>query len=146
MISWRDSTSAQCQADLEDLLDEAIQVAAEHIAENYGLTPVGIMVSDQGAKSIVMVDENVAHSSSSSATPLRDEVIARFRASSESIRSCAVVSQVVQEGSSDPILEVLFEHREFAMQVLIPYSMPDPQTFNVGDMRYAQAQHLVWGA
>jgi hypothetical protein len=143
-MRWRDVTSEECQSDFDDLLDQAIGLAAEQIATNWGLTPFALVVDTGGEKGVIAATEADTDAMSLSDTPVRDRVVDRLNGVRDALRSVAVVSQVEVEGSDDPQIEVLLEHREFALQMLVPYEMPDATTFNLGTMRAARAEPLVW--
>ncbi|KQR96265.1 hypothetical protein ASG12_18920 [Williamsia sp. Leaf354] len=143
-MRWRDETSKECQADFDSLLDEVIGLAAERIATNWGLTPFALVVDARGVKGLVGTLDDDADGVTMSDTPIRDRVVDRVASLRDEVRSVAVVSQVIPEGSKDTEIEVLLEHREFALQILVPYEMPDSTTFNLGTMRAAKSTHLVW--
>ncbi|GAB39387.1 hypothetical protein GOSPT_065_00030 [Gordonia sputi NBRC 100414] len=144
MARWRDETSAECQTDLDELLDAAIELAAELLSENPGLDPVAIVNRLDTGRTVVAVAQSDADQYAASETPMRDRLTDALRSESHQLRSVAIVSEVEVAGESGSQLEVLLEHREYAMQVLVPYSMPDSATFNLGTMRAAVSPHLVW--
>lgn len=144
MAKWRDQTSTECQADFDDLLDVGIDVAAERLSENWGLDPVAIVIDVDGNRRVVATGESADDQYSLSETPIRDRLVGNLRADEAHVRSYAIVSNVNVGASKAEQLEVLLEHREYAMQILIPYEMPNPTTFNLGTMRAAATKHLVW--
>ncbi len=144
MAKWREQTSAECQADFDDLLDVGIQIAAERLSENWGLDPVVVVNDLDGGRRVVAAITSESDEYSASDTPVRDRLVDAIRAEAERVRSFAIVSAVQVAGSSDTRLEILLEHREYAMQILVPYDMPDPQTFDLGPMKAAKGTPLVW--
>lgn len=144
MAKWRDQTSVECQSDFDDLLDVGIELAAQRLSENWGLDPVAIVNDRDGGRRVVASPQSGSDEYSASDTPIKDRLVGDLRAGAEGIRSVAIVSNVQAAGSSDTLLEVLLEHRDYALQILVPYSMPDPQTFDLGPMKAAKGTPLVW--
>ncbi|MGV8875770.1 MAG: hypothetical protein ACOH2Q_24835 [Rhodococcus sp. (in: high G+C Gram-positive bacteria)] len=142
MTKWREVTSAECQRDFDDLLDVCIEIAAERITEKWGLDPVAVVNDISGVQRVLasVSDENAAPNTEALA-----QLLHRLRTGSDDIRSYAIISDVTAEGASDTYLEVLLEHREYAMQILVPYQMPDATTFDLGPMNAAVGQRRVWG-
>ena len=145
MANWRKTTSVECQQDLDSLLDACIDIAAERISANWGLDPVAVVNATSGERRVLMAAQSETDQYSSSDTPIRDRLVADLRATSDDVRSYAVVSNVTVEGASGTHLEVLLEHREYAMQIVVPYLMPDEATFDLGPMKASVGQRLVWG-
>lgn len=144
VAKWRDQTSVECQADFDDLLDVGIDAAAERLSENWGLDPVAIVIGVDGNRRVVATTASVDDQYSLSETPIRDRLVHNLRAEVEQMRSYAIVANVKAGDSEADQLEVILEHREYAMQILIPYEMVNSTTFNLGTMRAAAAKHLVW--
>ena len=145
MAKWRETTSAECQQDFDDLLDVCVEIAAERISENWGLDPVAVVNATSGGQRVLVAPQSETDENSSSHSPIRDWLVADLRATSDDVRSYAIVSNVTTEGASDTHLEILLEHREYAMQILVPYTMPDSRTFDLGPTKAAVGQRLVWG-
>ncbi|MDL9944564.1 hypothetical protein QSJ19_02985 [Gordonia sp. ABSL11-1] len=134
----------ECQADFDDLLDVCIEVAAERLSENWGFDPVAVVNSGDGERRIVATVPQDTDEYALSETPIRDRLVGDLRTRADDMRSYAIVSNVTTEDDGAEQLEVLLEHREYAMQILVPYEMPDPSTFNLGPMTAAVSPHLVW--
>ncbi|WP_141215797.1 hypothetical protein [Rhodococcus sp. WWJCD1] len=142
MTKWREVTSAECQEDFDDLLDVCVEIAAERISERWGLEPVAV-VNHISLGQRVFPSEGQADASSTMS--VHQQLVGRLRATSDDLRSYAIVSDATVEGASDTHLEVLLEHREYAMRILVPYLMPDAKTFDLGPMRAVVGQRLLWG-
>nr|WP_296769433.1 hypothetical protein [Rhodococcus sp. (in: high G+C Gram-positive bacteria)] len=144
MAKWREQTSAECQADFDDLLDLGLEVAAERLSENWGLDPLALVNDVDGSRRVVASVSSESDRFSASGTPVRDRLVDAVRAEADRVRSFAIVSAVQVDDASDTRLEILLEHREYALQILVPYDMPDPQTFDLGPMKAAKGAPLVW--
>ncbi|WP_016896142.1 hypothetical protein [Mycobacteroides abscessus] len=135
-VSWRDSTSAECQQDFDALLDQCIDIAANNLVRNWGLDPTAVVIDTDGHESVMMTDDRDGSAS-------RDSLVKSLRDSAESIRSYAVVARV-EDTAGQRFLEVSLEHREIAIQTVFPYSIPDTSTFDLGTPRAAVAQHRLF--
>ncbi|ORI13119.1 hypothetical protein BJD99_00180 [Rhodococcus sp. 1163] len=144
MATWRQQTSAECQSDFDDLLDVGIEIAAERLSANWGLDPVAVVNDRDGGRRVVSAAQTESDQYSASDTPIRDRLIDGLRAEETRVRSFAIVSAVQVVGTSDTQLEILLEHREYALQILLAYDMPDPETFDLGPMKAAKGTSLVW--
>ncbi|AYJ51599.1 hypothetical protein D8W71_06925 [Rhodococcus sp. P1Y] len=144
VANWRQQTSVECQADFDDLLDVGIDIAAERLSQNWGLDPIAVLNDRDGGRRVVSAVQSDSDEYSSSASPLKDRLVDGVRAEADGLRSVAIVSNVVVDGATKPRLEILLEHREYALQILVPYDMPDPQTFDLGPMKAAKGTPLVW--
>ncbi|MDV6260005.1 hypothetical protein [Rhodococcoides yunnanense] len=142
MTKWREVTSAECQEDFDDLLDVCVEIAAERISENWGLDPVAVVNRiSLGLKIFPLEGE----AGTSSTVTVHDRLVGQLRAASEDLRSYAIVFDATAEGASDTHLEVLLEHREYAMQICVPYVISDVRAFDLGPMKAAVGQRLLWG-
>ena len=139
MTKWREVTSAECQQDFDDLLDVCVEIAAERIGENWGLDPVAVVNHVSLGQKILPVEVDA-----SSAMTVYEQLVGRLRAASGSLRSYAIVSDATADGASDTHLEVLLEHREYAMQIHVPYVISDAKTFDLGPMKASLGQRLLW--
>ncbi|MCZ4518023.1 hypothetical protein O4220_05790 [Rhodococcus ruber] len=143
MTKWREVTSAECQEDFDDLLDVCVEIAAERIGENWGLDPVAVV------NHISLGQRVLASPRSEGATEtsvvVRNPLVDLLRAAAVDVRSYAIVSDATAEGASDTHLEVLLEHREYAMQIRVPYMISDVRAFELGPMKAAVGQRLLWG-
>ncbi|MDV6305578.1 hypothetical protein R3P93_23680 [Rhodococcus cerastii] len=140
MTKWRDVTSAECQQDFDDLLDVCVEIAAERIGENWGLDPVAVVNHVSLGQRILPVEVDT-----SSTMTVYEQLVGQLRAVADDVRSYAIVSDATAEGASDTHLEVLLEHREYAMQIHVPYVISDAKTFDLGPMKVVVGQQLLWG-
>ena len=139
MTKWREVTSAECQQDFDDLLDVCVEIAAERIGENWGLDPVAVVNHVSLGQKILPVEVDAT-----STMTVYEQLVGRLRAVADDVRSYAIVSDATAEGASDTHLEVLLEHREYAMQIHVPYVISDAQTFDLGAMKAVVGQRLLW--
>ncbi|CCQ13617.1 putative uncharacterized protein [Rhodococcus sp. AW25M09] len=142
MTKWREVTSAECQRDFDDLLDVCIEIAAERITEKWGLDPVAVVNAISGGQRVLA---SIPDGDDSSNAVLCEKLVDRLRSGSGEIRSYAIVSDGTVEEASDTHLEVLLEHREYAIQIRVPYLMTDSTTFDLGPMAAAVGQRHLWG-
>lgn len=140
MTKWREVTSAECQQDFDDLLDVCVEIAAERIGENWGLDPVAVVNHVSLGQRILPVEVDASSTMTS-----YEQLVGRLRAVADDVRSYAIVSDATAEGASDTHLEVLLEHREYAMQIHVPYVISDAKTFDLGPMKAVVGQQLLWG-
>ncbi|MGF0311875.1 hypothetical protein [Rhodococcus sp. IEGM1428] len=140
MTKWREVTSAECQEDFDDLLDVCVEIAAERIGENWGLDPVAVVNHVSLGQRILPVEVDT-----SSTMTVYEQLVGRLRAVADDVRSYAIVSDATAEGASDTHLEILLEHREYAMQIHVPYVISDAKAFDLGPMKAVVGQQLLWG-
>ncbi|WP_179275986.1 hypothetical protein [Rhodococcus sp. 06-235-1A] len=140
MKKWREVTSAECQRDFDDLLDVCIEIASERITEKWGLEPVAVVNHISDGQRVLALEAEAP-----SNVAVHTTLVDRLRATSSDLRSYAIVSDATVEGASDMHLEVLLEHRDYAMHILVPYLLPDTTTFDLGPMRASVGQRLLWG-
>ena len=143
MTKWREVTSIECQQDFDDLLDVCIDIAAERISENWGLHPVAVVNDITGGQRVLAAPQSDTAGLSNAA--IRERLVHDLRAASGELRSYAIVSDVTGEEASGTYLEVVLEHREYAMRILVPYLLPDATTFDLGPTKASVGQRLLWG-
>lgn len=144
MTKWREVTSIECQQDFDDLLDVCIDIAAERISENWGLHPVAVVNAISGGQRVLAPLQTKSDGASN--TAMHEQLVHDLRAVAGDLRSYAIVSDVTSEEASGTYLEVLLEHREYAMRILVPYLMPDATTFDLGPTKASMGQRLLWGS
>lgn len=135
-MSWRETASTQCQQDFDALLDQCIDIAANNLVRNWGLTPTAVVIDTDGHESVVMADDRDGSAS-------REALVKSLRDSADTVRSYAVVARV-EDNAGQRLLEVSLEHRDIAIQTVFPYSIPDTSTFDLGTPRAAVAQHRLF--
>lgn len=139
---WREVTSIECQQDFDDLLDVCIDIAAERISENWGLHPVAVVNDLSGGQRVLAPQQPLGDGESHAA--MHEQLVRDLRAVADDLRSYAIVSDATGEEASGTYLEVLLEHREYAMRILVPYLMPDATTFDLGPTKASVGQRLLW--
>ena len=142
MTKWREVTSIECQQDFDDLLDVCIDIAAERISENWGLHPVAVVNDLSGGQRVLTPLQSEGGGASNAV--MHEQLVHNLCALAGDLRSYAIVSDVTGEEASGTYLEVLLEHREYAMRILVPYLMPDSTTFDLGPTKASVGQRLLW--
>ena len=139
---WREVTSAECQDDFDDLLEVCVEIAAERIIENWGLGPVAVVNHMSLGQSVFRPEDEADTASTITA---QEQLVGRLRAVADEVRSYAIVFDATAEGASNTHLEVLLEHREYAMHIHVPYVISDARTFDLGPMKASVGRQLLWG-
>jgi hypothetical protein len=143
MTSWRDTTSEQAQADLDQLLDEVLPLAEQTLGKAGELAPFGAGIADDGDVSLITVDV-------SGKPEVRDAALGDLLAAARSIaddhRAFAFVAEVVAEEGHQ--VQVELEHREgTAIRIVADYdrSRLRRQVTRTG-MKAKAARPVVWSA
>lgn len=134
--SWRESVSKSVQEDFDDLFDDAIELAAQHICTT-GSTPIFAITKENDVNGAVYQGDNE--------TVLTMRNMGRLLSDeSEQIRSAVIVSEVHSSSSSARMLAFHFDSREVSIQITQGFDAPDSETFNLADdMKAGAAEALV---
>jgi hypothetical protein len=122
MVSWRDNATDQAQADLDGLVDDAVGLAIEVIAEAGEFLPFSLAVSVDGERQAIQ--PNYPRERELSAA---EQLVAQWSALvdvKDSLRAVAVAVNVrLPEAKRDGI-EISVEHREgVAIGLIFPYTV-----------------------
>ncbi|WP_067839707.1 hypothetical protein [Nocardia lijiangensis] len=114
-MSWRDTTSEAAQADIDDLLDVALNMAEERLSERGQFVPFGVVIDRSGGRRVITSEADSAQR----AHQMNFQAVSSMRSQ---IRAAALVADVrLPETDSDGV-EVHLEHAEGpAISVLEPY-------------------------
>ncbi len=144
MTSWRETASAQAQADLDSLLNPALGFAQQQLKEHGEFFPYAVVVRADGETEMV-----AARPDAGDDRPASSDVVAACRTTlaeqRDRLRAAAVVADVRLPGGSDAI-RVELEHTEGpALTVLLPY---DKKRFgrgvDFGQLQAASGIRHVW--
>jgi len=117
--SWRDSASAECQSDLDELLNTALPFAAQLLAKHGEFFPYAVAMKGDGQ--IAMIAGYTGSEQPPSADLLA-VIYQGLRAKASDNRAAAVVADVRLREEGTDAIQVEIEHREgIALKVLLPY-------------------------
>ncbi len=145
MSSWRDSVSAECQSDVDSLLDAALPLAKQMLAKHGEFFPYGMAMSRDGQTSMLA-------GYTGSERPLSADVLTLLydglRAQAEVNRAAAVVSDVRVKIDATDAIQVELEHKEgIAMAVILPYRKKRLGAgMEYGQMSAHAAARRIWPA
>ncbi|WP_054815489.1 hypothetical protein [Nocardia arizonensis] len=136
-MSWRDSTPVPAQADIDELLDVALDMAEKRLSERGEFFPFSVVVERNGDRQVIVSDADSAQR----AHELNFEAVALMRTR---IRAAALAVDVrIPETGSDGI-EVHLEHVDGpAMRVLEPYRVAGGSVV-AGDLEGFTAERRIW--
>jgi hypothetical protein len=143
MSSWRDTASAEAQADLDGLLNVALGFAEQQLATQGEFYPYAAAIGVDGEAEMIAArpgDEEHPRSA--------DVVAACFGALTDKrdmIRAGAVVSDVLMNDGGDAI-RVDLEHAEgLALTALLPYTKRRlSKKVEFGELRAQAGQRQIW--
>lgn len=143
MTSWRDTTSEQAQADLDQLLDEVLPMAESTLGRAGEVAPFVAGIDAEGEVSVLTID--VVHGAEAQEEAL-GTLLEAARSIADDHRAFAFVAEVVAaEGHQ---VQVELEHREgTAIRVVADYdrSRLRRQVTRTA-MRAKAARPVVWSA
>ncbi|MCW2842625.1 MAG: hypothetical protein JWN22_541 [Nocardioides sp.] len=143
MASWRDTTSATAQDDLDALLNAAIEFAEQQLVEHGGMYPFAAAVSESGEIDILAFEPDEGEE------PEPEDVLENLRVaareSARSGRAAAFVSDVLLEDDADA-LRIEMEHRDgVTFEIFLPYtSDAETQSIVFGEMAAADGEASIW--
>jgi hypothetical protein len=122
MAGWRDSVTQEAQADLDDLVDAAVEFALERIASVGEFLPFTLAVSTQGDRQAIQPNYPRGED-----LPVTDQITAQWRAIADlrdSLRAAAVAVNVALPEVNRDGIEISTEHREgVAIGLILPYAI-----------------------
>lgn len=143
MASWRDSASAQAQADLDGLLSNVMPLAQQTLGRHGELLPYAATIDNDGNEALVSPDPAPAEDLPSS----HDVLALLYEAATNSAQSLRAVAFVaaVRVADSDAI-RVELEHRDgITMAVVIPYERDvATASITIGASRATANPARVW--
>ncbi|MGN2637655.1 hypothetical protein ACTD5D_15965 [Nocardia takedensis] len=136
-MSWRETTSESAQADIDDLLDVALDMAARRLADGGEFFPFAVVVERDGTKQVIVSEAETA----ARAHERNGEVIESMRMR---IKAAALVVDVRIPATGSEGIEVYLEHAEGpAMTVVQPYRR-EQGTVLVDELAGFAAERRVW--
>ena len=142
MTSWRDTTSALAQNDLDGLLNAVLPFAEESLSKHGEFYPFGAAVSAGGQTSLLGGDPALGEKPNSDA--VLGTLYEAVRSEAAGLRAAAFVADV-RAGGSDAV-RVELEHAEgVSLVVLLPYTRSRfKRTLEFGPMSVSAADLKVW--
>lgn len=145
MSSWRDTASAQAQADLDGLLNAALGFAQHQLVERGEFFPYAAVVTTGGEAEMVEAPPSPADD-----RPASSDVIASCMAQLNSrrhhLRATAIVADVRMPELGGDAIEVSLEHAEGpALRVLLPYTRRRfRKGIEYGQVRAESCTRRIW--
>ena len=137
LATWRDQVSAIAQGDLDGLLDSALNMAEERLAEAGEFFPFGLVVTRDGATEVVAAPPVDAER----AQQLGYQAIGAMKAE---IRAAVMVTDVRIPETGGDAVEVFLEHIEgVALGVLEPYRIVAGEII-AGQLEAHSEQRRIW--
>jgi hypothetical protein len=143
VTSWRDTASAQAQADLDGLLSNVMPLAKQTLGKHGELLPYAATVDNDGNEALVSPDPGQAEELPSS----HDVLALLYEAASNSSQSLRAVAFVAAVRVSDAYaIRVELEHKEgISMAVVLPYERDAAtDSIAVGASRATANPARVW--
>jgi hypothetical protein len=140
MTSWRDSLSAEAQADMDNMLDAALPFAQQMLAKHGEFYPCAVSMSAGGEVAMVAADVGKEKGASLDVLALLYEGLA---SRAQELRAAAIVSDV-KIGSGEDAIRVEIEHREGgALAVVLPYKKRG-RNVTYGGLAALPGERRVW--
>ena len=145
MASWRDTASAQAQADLDGLFDTASEFARQQLEKRGEFHPYAVVVRTDGETAFV--DASLAVDTDQ---PSSVDIIAACRetlaATRDELRAAAVVADVRLVSMGGDAIQVEVEHAEgTAITILLPYTKKRfGRGVQFGELRASAGTRHVW--
>ena len=142
MSGWRDSASAQSQADLDGLVNAALPFATKLLDERGEFFPFGVVVTTEGATELFGADPGLGERPPSS--EVQAHIVEGFRLSRDRLRATAACADV-RLPDTDAVM-VAVEHLEGpVLTVFLPYQKKRfGRSIQYGDLRASAGQRQVW--
>lgn len=122
MPSWRDTVTEQAQADLDGLVDAAVDFAVESITAGGAFLPFSLAVSVDGEREVI-----APNYPASARLTVVEQLAAHWRALAalkDGLRAAVVALNVTLTERNRDGIEISVEHREgAAMGLIFPYTI-----------------------
>jgi hypothetical protein len=145
MATWRDTASEQAQADLDGLLNPALEFAQQQLAKHGEFLPYAVAITATGG--IEMIN---ARPDPSDDHPRPVDVIVAclgvLRSRRSDLRAAAIISDVHLPDLHCDAIDVALEHVEGqALRVQLPYARrPLRKRINYGQLRAIGTERRIW--
>lgn len=142
MPSWRDVTSPQAQADLDELLNASLGFAQQQLAHHGEFYPYAAAIRADG--NIEMISGQVPRDSERpAAADVAESCMAQLASRQHAIRAAAIITDVRLPNGGDAI-EVSLEHAEGqTLRVLLPYA-GRRKAVTYGPIRAGTGNRRIW--
>lgn len=143
MSSWRDTASAQCQADMDELLNAALPFARQQLAKHGEFFPYGVAMTRDGKVAMIAGYTGTERPPSNEVLGILYEGL---RARAEEHRGAAVVADVRLRAEATDAIQIEVEHREgIALKVFQPYRKKRfGGGIETGQMRAEEGERRIW--
>lgn len=111
MPSWRDSTSPQAQADLDELLNASLGFAQQQLTDHGEFYPYSAAIRADGQTELI-AGQTLAASDHPSTADIIASCIAQIVSRQHAIRAAAIVADVRLPDHGGDAIEVSLEHAE----------------------------------
>ncbi|MEV0296067.1 hypothetical protein [Nocardia sp. NPDC050710] len=136
VVSWRESASAAAQADLDGLLEAALDMAESRVAESGEFYPFGVVVDKHGRTEIIAAGVG-------SAQEAQRFVYRAISDRRRDLRAAAVATDVRLPETTGDAIEVHLEHAEgTALGVLEPYRIEGEDVVTSSLRAYSEARKI----
>lgn len=143
MSSWRDTASAECQSDLDALLNEALPFAKQMLSKRGEFFPYAVAMRRNGQVAMIA---GYTGSEKPPSSEVLDILYQGLRAAAEENRGVAVVADVRLRGEATDAIQVDVEHRDgVALKVFLPYRKRRfGGGLETGAMRAEAGERRIW--
>jgi hypothetical protein len=143
MPSWRDGTSPQAQADLDELLNAALGFAQQQLADHGEFYPCAAAIRADGQAEMIAGQPRTA-SEHPAAADIIASCIAQLASRQHAIRAAAIVADVRLPDHGGEAIEVSLEHAEGqALRVLLPYARRR-KAITYGQISVSAGSRRIW--
>jgi hypothetical protein len=143
MPSWRDSTSPQAQADLDDLLNASLGFAQQQLADHGEFYPYAAAIRADGQTEMIVGQARMA-GEHPAATDIVASCVEQLVSRQHAIRAAAIIADVRFPGHGGDAIEVSLEHAEGqALRVLLPYARRR-KAITYGPIRASVGSRRIW--
>ena len=143
MNSWRDSASAESQADMDNLFNEAAIFARQMFATSGEFFPYALAITQDGRTKMVAGYTGSERPPSAEVLTL---LIDGLRKEAGQNRAAAIVSDVRLKAEATDAIRVELEHREgVAMTVILPYrTKGSGEDVEYGQVSALRGERHIW--
>jgi hypothetical protein len=143
VTSWRDTASAECQSDLDALLNAALPFAQQMLAKHGEFFPYGVAMTRDGQIAMIAGYTGTEKPPSSEVLAVLYEGL---RTKAEENRAAAVVADVRLRDEGTDAIQVEVEHHEgIALKLFLPYRKKRfGGKLETGEMRGEAGERRIW--
>jgi hypothetical protein len=143
MPSWRDSSSPQAQADLDELLNASLRFAQQQLADHGEFYPYAAAIRLDGETEMIGGQVHTA-SEHPAANDIIASCVAQLASRQHAIRAAAIIADVRLPDHDGEAIEVSLEHAEGqALRIHLPYARQH-KTIDYGQIRAGAGSRRIW--